>query len=638
MARFTETEQIRSAPTIQFDPTSLVARLDAFGQQQSQRLAQANAEKAFAKGQESFQEGEQPQFKKETFFGSVSAKNYNKGLRAAYLASLDRDNREEIARIAAENPNDLSKFNDEVESYKKSTLASIDPSVRQLASDSLESLISPNRIRVQTNEIEKTHKENALEVSKQIEAATSDAMGFARDGDTQAAAESALVAFASVQNAVDAGFLSEEQGKSQRRAIERGLVEQGIKGGVFDALDSEGIRPAYDKLIQLQDDRPKGFTPEEWDKFLGETQTELNRRVSRLEKESVADAKRKKLEADFEGIQQRIDGDDSVIINPKSADLFYKERVTPVIENMPPQARQAVQATYIDRLKLVPDTMVKQITNAANSDNPDLLAEAASLIDRIDEIPGVVNKVPTEQQAYVQTVSDLMQNMEPAEAVELARKATDPKDKKRIEAVDDRLKEILKDDPEIYLDRANDAFASIFTFGDPVADEVSEHKMSQEYQSIAESFMRAGTTEADAFSKADKYIQRTWGESRVLGEKTIMKYPPEDYYAIDGDISWIQPQLMKDISEEVAGVKPDKVFLMSNDITARTATTGKPSYSVKVMIDGVFFNLEDNWQPDFDGEVNRRNEQKIEDALAERERRLSGEVDVDNIARGVRGL
>ena len=633
MARFTETEQIRPASTFRFDTSSLTARLDSFAAQQAQIGAQKVAEQAYTRGQQAFAEGEQPEFKKEGFFGKIPAKAYNEGLRAAYVASIDRDNREEIARITAENPNNLAAYNDQVEAYRAATLNNVDPTARDVVSGSLDSLISSSRIKVQNNEIAKTHKENAREVSNQIEAATDDALGFARDGNAESSAESALAAFMGIQSRVAMGDISDAEAATQQRNLDRAITEEFKLGELVRTFDDEGEQAAFTRLDELSGKRPGGFAPDEWDSFISRSQTELNRKAARLERESIANAKAAQKEMDFSSVEARVAGDDTQIINPKVADSYYNERVLPQIQNQPPEVQRAVTAEYVDRLKLVPDTVVKEVTNAANSNNPELLANAARLIDRIDDIHGVVNKVPVEQQAYIQTVTNLMENMSPEEAVKLAREATNPKDKNRIEAVESLLKAQKTKSPSLYLYRSESAFKKLFVWNDPVPDELSKHQMAKEYGDLYEAFRKAGSSESDAFDKADKTIKRNWGVSTALDKPSVMKYPPEDYYSVDGDAAWIKNQLYTDVREEVFGADIQDIFLMSNDQTARTAEIGQPTYAVKVMIDGVFYTLSDNWMPDMKTEVEARKTENVEAALARRQKRMDRGIDAADFDR-----
>ena len=282
MARFTETEQIRPASTFRFDTSSLTARLDSFAAQQAQIGAQKVAEQAYTRGQQAFAEGEQPEFKKEGFFGKIPAKAYNEGLRAAYVASIDRDNREEIARITAENPNNLAAYNDQVEAYRAATLNNVDPTARDVVSGSLDSLISSNRIKVQNNEIAKTHKENAREVSNQIEAATDDALGFARDDNAESSAESALAAFMGIQSRVAMGDISDAEAATQQRNLDRAITEEFKLGELVRTFDDEGEQAAFTRLDELSGKRPGGFAPDEWDSFISRAQSRLAQKRSRL--------------------------------------------------------------------------------------------------------------------------------------------------------------------------------------------------------------------------------------------------------------------------------------------------------------------------------------------------------------------
>jgi hypothetical protein len=416
-------------------------------------------------------------------------------------------------------------------------------------------------------------------------------------------------------------------------SFDRGITEESKLGDLIRTFDSEGQTAAFEALDDLSKKRPKGFAPEEWDSFIAKSQTELNRKAARLERETIQNAKRAQKETDFGSIEARIAGDDTQIINPKVADEYYQERVLPNIKNQPPEVQQAATAEYVDRLKLVPDTLVKEITNAANSDNPELLANASRMVDRIDDIPGVVNKVPVDQQAYIQTVTNLMENMSPEEAVRLAREATNPKDKGRIESVETQIKAQKKKSPSLYLDRSEQAFKKLFVWNDPSPDEVSSHQMAREYGDLYEAYRKAGSTESDAFNKADKMIKRNWGVSTALGDPVVMKYPLEDYYAVDGDASWVKGQLANDVQSEIFGLNAEKIFLMSNDQTARTAEAGQPTYAVKVMIDGVFYTLSDNWMPDMGAEIQNRKSENVEKALERRKKRLERGIDAADFDR-----
>lgn len=630
MARFTETVNIGQAPVIQTDTSALTNRLDAFANSQIQQHAQKVAATSFAEGRAALEEGVAPQFKEERFFGSVGSKAYNEGLRASYVSSIDRDNRQEIARIVAENPSDLSTFNDTVESYRKATLASVDPTARQVVSDSMDSLISANRIRVQTSEIEKNHRQSDIETSLHIETATSDALAFARNGDDISAGESALAAFATIDARVDAEFITGDEAAVQKREIEKGLIEEGLAGGLIRVFDDESPKAAYDALDDLSDKVPKGFSPDEWNSFIAKSQSELNRKLARQERNLKASAKEFKKELEFGFIEQRLAGDDSQIIDPKMADQYYIERVQPNLEGMSLEQKQASQAEYMDRLKVIPNTIKRQITNFANSNDPDLLQEGAMLIDRIDDIPGVVNQIPNTEQAYLQNVTNLLQNMEPSEAVDLARRSTDPKDTARIDVAKQVIKEMKKDEPGLFAEKSSDAFSSIFAF-DPLIDDVSGAQMAKEYGNMWENFVTAGMSPSDAFDKTDKMIKRNWGETEALGVKRVMKYPPEQYYAIENDTSWIKDQLLVDMQDQVAGIKVDEFLLMSNKETARTASTGHPTYAVKGLIDGSFVNL-GQWVPDKAAEIERLKAQNVREALEERKKKIQKRIEVDDLS------
>lgn len=616
--------------------TGTAEALARWSAEKRQAQAQANLRQAREEGQQVeiaqedgkrvMPEEAKPKF---GFFGKKTAEEYNLGVRDAYILSVDSDNTSEISRIAQEADGNLDNFEEVAGQYRSTVLANVDPVAADSVRQSLDSMISRGRDGVQRLGIDRQIKQDkqAREIASQNY--YEEAGRLIRKGDAQGAEENLLKSFAAIDSMVQSGDLSKEAGEEQKIFVQNRVTEEGYRAELVDTFDESGPQSAYDQLEELSKEVPQYFSPEEWDTFINKAQSDLNKKLARMKKEAVLSAKEKSLAADYSAIEKRLDGDDSIIINPRAVDSFYQERLAPALQEMPVDVRQAAQANFINSLKYVPKGISSQVVNAVNSDNPDLISEAATMIDRIDQLPGVVNNIPKQQQAYISRVNLLMQNMEPKEAIDIARKATDPRDKARIEAVDTQLKGIKKDSPEIYMDRSQEAFHKMFRFSEPQVDDISKHKMAKEYEGLVSEFMRAGMDEESAFDKADKYIKRTWGEDDTLGENVIMKYPVSDYYSIEGDTSWVKPQLMTDIQDAIFGVKAEKVFLASNEQTARLASIGKPSYQVIAVIDGVLTPLEKNWAPDYDAELARRQNEKLSKKIQLRKDILSGEVKLD---------
>lgn len=585
MARFTETVNIGPAQSFQADASSLVNRLEAFSQQQLRTHAQQVSERSLAEGQAALVEGEKPQFKEEKFFGSVAAKSYNKGLRAAYLASIDRDSREEVARIASENSTDLTKFNDQVETYRKSLISSVDPAARTMAADSLDSLISANRIRVQSNEIEKTHKENALEVSNAVEAATSDALGFARDGNDQAAAESALVAFAGIQGAVDAGFLSDEQGADQRRAVERGMVEEKLKGDVFGTFNESGARAAYDQLDDLSDKRQKGFSPEEWDSFIGKTQTELNRKNQRQKIDLKAHAKEVKLNESIDRGQKFTDPGHPADPAKSSQDRKDVNNYYNSIEqDWSGDPNQVIERNveFVKNTGIVPDLLVSNMNAVMRSGSDEQAMVHMELMQRIQtDAPNALKDFPDESRAIALQVSDSINNGQEIDiAVESARKNTYGLTETQKEEI--RLASSTKKAKKARVEKFEELIKDEF---DPLTFPIigmlrgapeAPPGMQAAYMSNFEDFMAITNGNIEQSEKlAFESTKNVWGVTKI-GPRRFMQYPPESFYSVDGfNDSWINDQFL----EDAEGLGIEDPIIGVDDMVSRSSSPSYPMLS-----------------------------------------------------------
>lgn len=121
-----------------------------------------------------------------------------------------------------------------------------------------------------------------------------------------------------------------------------------------------------------------------------------------------------------------------------------------------------------------------------------------------------------------------------------------------------------------------------------------------------------------AKARATERMHRMYGETRATGKRTIMRRPPEAYYAIPGvDNDWMQEQLLTDVRalEGEQDAKLDDLELLADTTTEADVSAGRlPRYQVlRKNKDGVWDALRDA-----NGKVlhYRFDQQKIMDGLA----------------------
>lgn len=141
----------------------------------------------------------------------------------------------------------------------------------------------------------------------------------------------------------------------------------------------------------------------------------------------------------------------------------------------------------------------------------------------------------------------------------------------------------------------------------------------EEYsQALAETDNRGYAQDA-----ADKAIQRVYGVTNATGSRTVIAHPPERFYQLEGTRpGYIQEQLLADVNSGFAeqfgsetpdlvtetgpigvgqgkNIKASQISIVSDQVTARQASTGKPSYVVVVTDgNGVMHTIEKRWRPD----------------------------------------
>ncbi len=453
MARFKETVQIGRSPTIQYDASGLVNRLNAFSAQQAQQYAQQSTQRAFEKGREAFQPGQEPEPKKIGFLGGQAAKAYNEGLslesekynkalQASYLASIDRDNREEISRISAQNPDNLAMFNDQASAYFDSVVSSVDPSARMQVEGTLSDIISSHRIRVQSNEIKKNYEESNNIIDSEIKQATADGLGYARDGDDMSAARAAITAFTAIDSKVEAGFIDSAEAQQMKLGIERDLTEEKFKGDIFRTFDDMGEEEAYGALNDLAANRPKGFTPDQWDDFIASTNTDLNRKRHMKEQEF-------KQAAEAEILDKSIQRGALFVNSAIPADPAKNSQDRKDINNYYDEVSQSWQGSpndiinknleFIQNGGIVPDQLISSNNAAMRSGSPEMALAHAELIKRLQiESPNSIRDFSDESRAIAMQMIDATNSgMDSETALDAARKNTYGVSNSRKEEIND---------------------------------------------------------------------------------------------------------------------------------------------------------------------------------------------------------
>ena len=272
---------------------SLADKLDAFSGQMAVQAANFAEKTGTDQGLQSasqLQEGEHPEFKDEGFFGGASKQAYNKSLRAAYVAGVDRDVQLGIEALTVQHSNDVNAFNEGVAGLMKGTLENAEPTSRAMIAQSAQNTIDSNRIIVQKNTIERTMAEtkDSLLFSGEVYTKQADTYAFAGD---QIASSEALVKSAQVnQQLVDTFQITEAEAlrrnqaaiQSSRIQLNRGQMDNVMRG-------KDGIRQAAGAISALADNPLSNMSPEQNDELVTTLRSDLSAYISDQNRQEVAD-------------------------------------------------------------------------------------------------------------------------------------------------------------------------------------------------------------------------------------------------------------------------------------------------------------------------------------------------------------
>ena len=273
-----------------------------------------------------------------------------------------------------------------------------------------------------------------------------------------------------------------------------------------------------------------------------------------------------------ERVWERIENDDpSVLVDPDAVNKVYRKDIADLTG--------AEKVQFASSVNQVPEQLENEITNSLYSGDIQQAADAADMISRLDDVQGMPEYFTAQDRAYAEQITDLMEVYPPEEAIRLARKNTDPRDKDRIESRKALIKEEFSQ--EDWEDGAESAIGPFFGS----IDAMIMPQVSKDYQTAFEANFIAGMSASKAEKAAKKELKKLY----TNWNGRPMKYAPDKYYAVNGDSDWIVSDLTKALKENIAGSPDiDDVYLISDDRTSREASQGKPSYLVR-------YKIKDGW-------------------------------------------
>ena len=612
-----------------------------------------------------------PELRRSTL--SIRDKAFDQAAILAHRAALQTDAKNRLDELQREESQDPAKFELRANAYKEGLLSDMPEELAALVGADIDSSIASRTSRLDEAFFKRIEQQNLATLNEGLETFTDDILNATRNGDEQRVKDLSVQAEAMINQAVESGVLDPSKANSIRENLRERGVEQKTLGEIDRVVFDENLslEEKLDKGVKflegLRDRDLKDLDPDQKDSLIrvvggrvldiekqiaqknSQRNIELEKQVSNLkvaakqgfdtasnlmerietmhnqgfisgnERTSMINdvynsnrAATKKAQ-DFSLVTKKLTGDfPEIVLQQKTIDDYYNQVYAPGLEQMEGQERNAYQAQYVSVLKGVPKAIKDQITNDLLSGDLDLVASAADLIDRIDNVAGLQEMaVNANQRAFASVLTGLMVAMEPEQAAQKALELTDPNNTARIEA----REQLIKTDKlhEKYSDWVEDGFEGIFG-SDFLIDNVNKQPVEAEFKDLFESFYKAGMSEDQSKDKAIELLQRNWKESQF----GFMKHPPEQFYQVGANVDYIKDQLVSELvtGTNIQNIDKNKLFLISDERTSREAASGNPSYQIRLIDDNGEFlapiltdeNGEptNRWMPDRDKEIQKQ--------------------------------
>lgn len=297
----------------------------------------------------------------------------------------------------------------------------------------------------------------------------------------------------------------------------------------------------------------------------------------------------------------------------KAVDAYYGAVVAQAkYQELSPQVKREADLAMIKQTKIIPSQVMSNIRSGLSSDNPDVVIEAARMVDDIRGIGPSFEAHPdfSEDSGIIKLSSEILQLNralnDPALAVERINEAKKRPSEQRDALTSQFRSETSGEDATLAIDYLDDADV-IIDGSDPTPSENMARSLDVVASNIYSTM--AVPNVKDARDTALKLLQRTWGATNIGSGFRMMKSPPEKFYAHYGDATkdaeWMNEQLKSDLELRRGELRGD--VILPEDFTDRVdilidprqSNNGKPVYSVLGFdVNGVPVNL-GTWFPDW---------------------------------------
>lgn len=284
-------------------------------------------------------------------------------------------------------------------------------------------------------------------------------------------------------------------------------------------------------------------------------------------------------------------------VNPQNKDAVKAideayNNMQPGIAALPPAERLVFVSDFIQTHRFVPSMLKGEMELAAGSGDQEQVLMAANLIDRVaKQSPYLVSQLISEKERQrIDMLNDRLNiGMEPKEAVLNVDQQLSIQNQASNEVIQSEISEINK--TVDYREEVTDTFNSFFQW-DVEEDGIANFDIDQAqmvYRIAFEDAYRITRDEEKSKKRAQEFVAGRFGRSSVNGDAQIMQFPPEHYYAIDGENNdWMREQML-DAARGDSGVMSnenfdDRVRLIPDAyLTPRTAKQGRPGYNLAVV-------------------------------------------------------